>query len=200
MAHADPGSDYPGALIAFGATICLSSSEGSREIAAENFFTGLFDTAKEQGEIVTAVKVPVASSSAYAKFPNPASRYAVVGVGVSLKVENGTCQSIKIGVTGAADHAYRALESESILNGSELEENNIEKGECIILYPKRIFCEYHDIYNKVLISNARRKYLAGELSESCDYYEQAKMNGYKAPNLSWELKLQFIIDPVCFIF
>ena len=54
--------------------------------------------------------------------------------------------------------------------------------------------------NKVLIANARRKYAAGELRESCNYYEQAKMNGYKAPNLSWKLKLKFITDPMCFIF
>ena len=54
--------------------------------------------------------------------------------------------------------------------------------------------------NKVFIANARRKYAAGELRESCNYYEQAKMNGYKAPNLSWKLKLKFITDPMCFIF
>ena len=54
--------------------------------------------------------------------------------------------------------------------------------------------------NKVLIANARRKYAAGELRESCNYYEQAKMNGYKAPNFSWKLKLKFITDPMCFIF
>ena len=54
--------------------------------------------------------------------------------------------------------------------------------------------------NKVLMANARRKYLAGEIRESCNYYEQAKMNGYKAPNLSWKLKLKFITDPMCFIF
>ena len=154
VAHADPGSDYPGALIAFGATICLSSSEGSREIAAENFFTGLFDTAKEQGEIVTAVKVPVASLSAYAKFPNPASRYAVVGVGVSIKVENGKCQSITIGVTGAADHAYRAKESESILNGSELEENNIEKAASAV-------SESKEMMNDLVASADYRTHLCG---------------------------------------
>ena len=54
--------------------------------------------------------------------------------------------------------------------------------------------------NKVLIANARRKYAAGELRESCNYYEKAKMNGYKAPNLRWKLKLKFITDPICFFF
>ena len=54
--------------------------------------------------------------------------------------------------------------------------------------------------NKVLIANARRKYAAGEIKESCNYYEQAKMNGYKATKLSWKLKLRFITDPICFFF
>ena len=54
--------------------------------------------------------------------------------------------------------------------------------------------------NKILIANARRKYLAGEIRESCNYYEQAKRNGYRAPNLIWKLKLKFLTDPMCFIF
>ena len=120
VAHADPGSDYPGALVAFGATICLASASGSREVSAEDYFTGLFETAKEDGEMVTSVKVPASSASAYVKFPNPASRYAVVGVGVSLDMNGGTCESASVGITGAADHAYRAGRSESALSGSDL--------------------------------------------------------------------------------
>ena len=54
--------------------------------------------------------------------------------------------------------------------------------------------------NKVLIANARRKYAAGEHRESCNYYEQAKMNGYKALNLSWKIKLRIITEPICFFF
>ena len=54
--------------------------------------------------------------------------------------------------------------------------------------------------NKVLMANARRKYFSGEIRQSCNYYEQAKMNGYKAKNLKWKLKHMFITDPICFIF
>ena len=54
--------------------------------------------------------------------------------------------------------------------------------------------------NKVLMGNARRKYFAGEIREACNYYEKAKMNGYKATNLRWKLKLKFISDPMCFLF
>ncbi len=127
VAHADPGSDYPGALVAFGATICLASSSGSREVAAEDYFTGLFETAKEEGEIVTSVKVPASSATAYVKFPNPASRYAVVGVGVLLQIDGGICEAASIGVTGAADHAYRASGAESALAGSDLGDDAVSE-------------------------------------------------------------------------
>ncbi len=61
--------------------------------------------------------------------------------------------------------------------------------------------EFQDKVNtKVFIANARRKYFAGEIKEACNYYELAKINGYKATNLKWKLKLKFITDPICFIF
>ncbi len=154
VAHADPGSDYPGALIAFGAKICLSSSNGSREITAQEFFTGLFETAKEEGEIVTAVKIPAASSSAYVKFPNPASRYAVVGIGVSLSMVDGICQSVTIGVTGAADHAYRAIASEDALNGTDLGGDNLEKAMSAI-------SESQEMMNDLVASAEYRLHLSG---------------------------------------
>jgi len=154
VAHADPGSDYPGALIAFGAKICLSSSNGSREITAQEFFTGLFETAKEEGEIVTAVKIPAASSSAYEKFPNPASRYAVVGIGVSLSMVDGICQSVTIGVTGAADHAYRAIASEDALNGTDLGGDNLEKAMSAI-------SESQEMMNDLVASAEYRLHLSG---------------------------------------
>jgi len=154
VAHADPGSDYPGALIAFGATICLSSSNGSREVTAQEFFTGLFETAKEEGEIVMAVKIPAVSSSAYVKFPNPASRYAVVGIGVSLSIEDGICQSVTIGVTGAADHAYRAIASEKALNDTDLGGDSIKTAMLAI-------SESHEMMNDLIASAEYRLHLCG---------------------------------------
>ncbi len=93
---------------------------GSEMCIRNCYFTGLFETAKKEDEIVTSVKIPASSASAYVKFPNPASRYAVVGVGVSLKMNGGTCESATVGVTGAADHAFRAGGAESALAGSDL--------------------------------------------------------------------------------
>ena len=119
VAHADPASDYPGILMALKATVVTSS----RSIAVDDFFTGLFETALNDGEVITEIQVPVlgdGSGSGYAKFFNPASRYAVVGVGAVVSLDNGSCSSCSIGVTGAADHAFRAKEAEDILVGSNL--------------------------------------------------------------------------------
>ena len=84
LAHADPGADYPTVLTALGATIVVvRGSSGEREVAAEDFFTGVFTTALEPGELVTAVRVPVVDAgagAAYAKHRHPASGYAVAGV------------------------------------------------------------------------------------------------------------------------
>ena len=119
VAHADPASDYPGILMALGATIVTSS----RSIVVDDFFTGLFETALNDGEVITEIQVPAigtSSGAAYAKFFNPSSRYAVVGVGALVSKSNGSCSSCRIGVTGAADHAFRASVAEETLQGSDL--------------------------------------------------------------------------------
>jgi len=122
IAHADPASDYPGILMALKATIVTSN----RSIAVDDFFTGLFETALNNGEIIKEIQVPVldnGSSSGYSKFFNPASRYAVVGVGAVVTMDNGSCSSCSIGVTGAADHAFRASAAEDVLTGSDLSDS-----------------------------------------------------------------------------
>ena len=124
VAHADPASDYPGILMALGATVVTSS----RSIAVDNFFTGLFETALNEGEVIKEIQVPAlseGSGAAYAKFFNPASRYAVVGIGAVVTMDNGSCSSCSIGVTGAASHAFRASAAEDVLTGSDLGEDAI---------------------------------------------------------------------------
>lgn len=107
VANHDPASDYPGALLGTGATVHTDK----RTIAADDFFTGMFSTALEPGEIVTAVSFPVPEKAAYAKFPNPASRYAMVGVFVA-KGPSG----VRVAVTGAgADGAFRHKAMEEAL-------------------------------------------------------------------------------------
>jgi aerobic carbon-monoxide dehydrogenase medium subunit len=107
IANNDPAADYPAAALALGATIVTDK----REIAAADFFKGLFETALEPGEIVTKVKFPVPQKAAYEKFRNPASRYALVGVFVAK-----TAGGVRVAVTGAgSDGVFRASAIESAL-------------------------------------------------------------------------------------
>jgi carbon-monoxide dehydrogenase medium subunit len=105
----DPAADYPSALVALGATV----KTNSRELAAEDFFTGMFETALEPGEIVTAVTFPIPEKAAYMKFPNPASRYAVVGVFVAK-----TASGARVAVTGAGPAVFRLPEFEQALDAN----------------------------------------------------------------------------------
>jgi carbon-monoxide dehydrogenase medium subunit len=106
VAHADPAADYPAAVLALGATIATDR----RKIAADDYFTGLFQTALEANELVTAVHFPVPQSSAYAKFANRASKYAVAGVMVAR-----TGGGVRVAVTGAGTQAFRVPAMEAAL-------------------------------------------------------------------------------------
>ena len=108
IANNDPAADYPAALVALGATVTTSK----RELSAEDFFTGMFETALEDDEVVVSVKFPGAAASAYAKYPNPASRYAMAGVFVA----KGSDGSVKVAVTGAGqDGVFRMQAMETAL-------------------------------------------------------------------------------------
>jgi len=96
VANNDPAADYPSAMLALGATIVTNA----REIPADDFFTGLFETALEDGEIVVAVTFDAPARAAYSKFPNPASRYAMAGVFVAKAGDGG----VRVAVTGAGSN------------------------------------------------------------------------------------------------
>lgn len=108
IANADPAADYPAAVVGLGATV----QTNQRSIAADDFFTGLFETALEETEVVTAVRFPIPTRAGYAKFPNPASRYAVVGV---LVCEGSG--ATRVAVTGAGASVFRVAEMEKALAG-----------------------------------------------------------------------------------
>lgn len=110
LANNDPAADYPAAAMALGATIRTNK----RELAAADFFQGMFTTALEDDEIITEVHFPRPEKGAYAKFRNPASRYAMVGVFVAK-----TAGGVRVAVTGAgADGVFRAEALESALAGN----------------------------------------------------------------------------------
>ena len=107
LANNDPAADYPAAALALGATIVTNT----REIAAEAFFKGLFETSLGAGEIIAKVRFPIPQKAAYVKFPNPASRYALVGVFVAK-----TAGGVRVAVTGAgANGVFRASAFEAAL-------------------------------------------------------------------------------------
>lgn len=107
VANNDPAADYPAALLALNATIVTSK----REIAAGDFFTGLFETALDEDEIVTSIGFVAPDRAGYAKFPNPASRYAMVGVFVA-KAADG----VRVAITGAGENGvFRATSVEAAL-------------------------------------------------------------------------------------
>ena len=106
ISNNDPAADYPGAVVALNATVRTNK----REIAADNFFTGLFETALEPDEIVTAVRFPKPQAGNYQKFRNPASRYAIVGVYVAR-----TARGVRLAVTGAGPCVFRVPEMEAAL-------------------------------------------------------------------------------------
>lgn len=108
IANNDPAADYPSACMGLGATIHTNS----RKIAADDFFTGMFSTALAHGEVVTAVEFPIPKKCGYAKFPNPASLYAMVGV-FAAQLADG---SARVAVTGAGAGVFRANEMEAALS------------------------------------------------------------------------------------
>lgn len=109
IANNDPAADYPAAVLGLGATVVTNN----REIAADDFFTGMFDTALEEGELITEIRFPIPEAAGYLKFPNPATRYALVGVMVSKSTSG-----VRVAVTGAGPCVFRVSEMEDALGGS----------------------------------------------------------------------------------
>ena len=109
IANNDPAADYPAAVIALGATV----KTNKREIAGDEFFTGMFETALEEDELITSISFPKTEAAAYMKFENPAARYAIVGVFVAKSGDE-----VKVGVTGATACAHRGMRLEEALKGN----------------------------------------------------------------------------------
>ena len=109
LANNDPASDYPAAVLGLGATVVTNK----REIAADSFFKGLFETALENGEIITAVRFPIPEKAGYAKFAQPASRFCIVGV-MAAKTKSG----VRVAITGAGPAVFRSADAEKALGAN----------------------------------------------------------------------------------
>lgn len=147
VANSDPAADYPAAVVGLGGTVHTQS----RSIAGDDFFQDLFETALNPGEIITRIDFPIADRAAYRKFPNPASRYAVVGV---LIADFGG--QIRVGVTGAGPCAFRATGIEDVLNDnlSEAAIDSVEVPEAGFNSDLHASAEYRAHLVKVMAKRA----------------------------------------------
>ena len=125
LANNDPAADYPAGALGLGATI----KTDSREIAADQFFKGMFETALKAGEMIVSVSFPVPEKAAYMKFPNPASRYAMIGVFVAK-----TKAGVRVAVTGAGNGVFRVKAMEDALaknwSASALDGVSVPASQC----------------------------------------------------------------------
>jgi carbon-monoxide dehydrogenase medium subunit len=128
LAHSDPQADYPGVVLALNATIVVQGSRGERTIAVADYFTGLWETALGEDELLTEVRIPTDranANSCYLKFPQPASRYPFVGCAVAMDSSAGSCSDVRIGFSGVGETAFRDSKVEDELRGNTLNESAI---------------------------------------------------------------------------
>lgn len=131
LATHDPAADYPAAMLALNAVIMTNK----RQLTADEFFTGIFATALEPGELITSVGISPPDQAAYAKFEQRASRYALVGVFVAK-----TGDEVRVGVSGAgADGAFRCRELEQALSANFTP----EAAKSVKLSPDRMMGDLH---------------------------------------------------------
>ncbi len=128
LAHADPAADWPAALLACDAKVVVKGKSGERSIAAGDFFEGLFTTALADDELILHVSVPSKKGyrCGYAKFSQPASRFAIVGCAVCFSSENGHMQDVRVAYTGASDMPYRDAKAAAALEGKSLSDSTIK--------------------------------------------------------------------------
>ena len=128
-AHADPAADYPAALLVLDAEFVLASPQGTRAVAARDFFVDMLTTVLAPGEILTEVRLAadgVRTGSAYKKLHQLASGFAIVGVAARVTLEaSGRCAGVAVGITGVAPKPYRATGVERGLGGQTLDSKRI---------------------------------------------------------------------------
>ena len=130
LANADPAADWPAIVIALNAELEIAGPNGSRRVAAKDFFVDIFSTALEPTEVLTAVHIARPAFGArftYRKIRHPASGYAVVGVAVGVRMEDDLVAEMSIGITGAASHAFSADVATEFLMAKPLSSETIEE-------------------------------------------------------------------------
>lgn len=129
VAHADPANDHPAVVLAYRATLVAQGPGGRREIAADDFFTGLFENALEANEILVEIRIPApgaGSGGAYEKFERKVGDYAVSAAAVQLTMDGGTCTAARIGLTNVSAVPMRAAGAEAALVGKKITDEVVE--------------------------------------------------------------------------
>ena len=145
LAHSDPQADYPGVVLALNATIVAEGSGGERTIEAVDYFTGLWETALGENEILTEVRIPVESANAnscYLKFPQPASRYPYVGCAVAMDKSGGNCSEVRVGFSGVAESAFRDSGVEDAIRGQALKDETIAAASAKAAEGRTVLSDY----------------------------------------------------------
>jgi carbon-monoxide dehydrogenase medium subunit len=147
VAHADPASDLPAALLALDAEVVIQSAQGTRNVSADGFFQGAFTTALGHDEILAAVILPAPrgdAGSAYAALEQRASGYPIAGVAaVVILGAGGMIEGAGIGVTGVSDHPYRAHEVESALIGTTGSPEAIAAAAALVVGDREVNADIH---------------------------------------------------------
>jgi carbon-monoxide dehydrogenase medium subunit len=130
LAHADPASELPAVMLALDAEFVLRSLAGERQVAAERFFLGTFETAARAAEVLTAIHIPLAAGSRRWGFEETSQRqgdFALVAVAVTFAVDGGRCANPRLAYAGAADRAVRIAAAEAALEGQSPDQTLFEQ-------------------------------------------------------------------------
>lgn len=129
VANGDPGNDMPALMMCLGATYSVTGPDGSRDIAARDFYQGAYFTALEHGEILTAVRIPIPSADhgyAYEKLKRKVGDYATAAAAVVITMAGGKCTSASIGLTNVSETPLWASDAAALLVGTSLDKASVD--------------------------------------------------------------------------
>ncbi|HEM46131.1 MAG TPA: xanthine dehydrogenase family protein subunit M [Alphaproteobacteria bacterium] len=130
LAHADPANDHPAVMLAYGATLVARGAGGTREIPVDDFFVGLFESALEQGEILTEIRIPTPASGAggaYEKLERKVGDYAVSAVAIQLTMDGDTCTAVRAATTNVSPVPMRVAGAERAMSGKTITDEVLEE-------------------------------------------------------------------------
>ena len=124
LCHADPSSETPAVMVATGATLVLRSVSGSREVAAEDFFLGTYETARRQDEMLTEIRIPGRGADGWAfdEISNRHGDFAIAVIATTLRLAKGRCEAARVVASGVGEHAVRLKSAEEALIGGPIDD------------------------------------------------------------------------------